>query len=142
MSLILSAAAASAAVITGMVLLAWVAGGVTRGGDGQRQRRGLHRLHLAAAARLPMFWLKFAYVGGLAAAALVAVLRLSRPGVRLGRVGAGLVARKHNIPWEGEGPLPVERMCQDAADTPIDVPLHPAAERYWRKCGFLNNAGK
>ena len=50
---------------------------------------------------------------------------------------AGLDARKHNIPWEGEGPLPVERMAREAVDTPQDVPLHPAAEKYWRSKGYL-----
>jgi len=50
---------------------------------------------------------------------------------------AGLDARKHNIPWEGEGPLPVERMARDAVDTPQDVPLHPAAEKFWKSKGYL-----
>lgn len=50
---------------------------------------------------------------------------------------AGLDARKHNIPWEGEGPLPVERMAREAPDTPQDIPLHPAAEAYWRDKGYL-----
>lgn len=50
---------------------------------------------------------------------------------------AGLDARKHLIPWEQPGPLPVERMCRDAPDTPLDVPLHPAAERFWRGRGYL-----
>jgi TRAP-type uncharacterized transport system substrate-binding protein len=50
---------------------------------------------------------------------------------------AALDARKHLIPWEQPGPLPIERMCRDAADTPIDVPLHPAAERFWRERGYL-----
>lgn len=48
-----------------------------------------------------------------------------------------LDARKHLIPWEGEGALPVERMCRDAPDTPMDVPLHPAAERFWKARGYL-----
>jgi hypothetical protein len=48
-----------------------------------------------------------------------------------------LDARKHLIPWEGEGPLPLERMCRDAPDTPMDVPLHPAAERFWQQRGYL-----
>jgi TRAP-type uncharacterized transport system substrate-binding protein len=47
-----------------------------------------------------------------------------------------LEARKHLIPWQGEGPLPLERMMINAADTPMDVPLHPAAERFWRACGY------
>ena len=50
---------------------------------------------------------------------------------------AGLDARRERIPWDGAGPLPVERMCREAADTPQDVPLHPAAERYWRERGYL-----
>lgn len=51
---------------------------------------------------------------------------------------AGLDARKAQIPWEEEGPLPVERMCREARDTPQTVPLHPAAERYWRSRGYLS----
>ena len=50
---------------------------------------------------------------------------------------AALDARKENIPWQGEGPLPVERMGLDAPDTPQDVPLHPAAERFWRSKGYM-----
>ena len=49
----------------------------------------------------------------------------------------GLLARRGLIPWDGEGELPVGRMCLDAPDTPMDVPLHPAAERFWRERGFL-----
>lgn len=50
------------------------------------------RADLAEAARLPMFWLKLALPICLAVAALFAATRLSRPGVRLGRVPAALVA--------------------------------------------------
>jgi TRAP-type uncharacterized transport system substrate-binding protein len=50
---------------------------------------------------------------------------------------AGLQARKMRIPWEGPGDLPVERMAREALDTPQCVPLHPAAERYWRSRGYL-----
>ena len=53
------------------------------------------------------------------------------------QICAALDKRKHLIPWQGEGPLPVERMCRDALDTPLDVPLHPAAERFWRSQGYL-----
>jgi TRAP-type uncharacterized transport system substrate-binding protein len=48
-----------------------------------------------------------------------------------------LDARKHLIPWQGEGPLPLERMMTNQADTPMDVPLHPAAERFWQSKGYL-----
>jgi TRAP-type uncharacterized transport system substrate-binding protein len=49
----------------------------------------------------------------------------------------GLEARKDRIPWQGEGPLPLERMCFDSPEGPLDVPLHPAAERFWRERGYL-----
>lgn len=53
------------------------------------------------------------------------------------QICAALDARKHLIPWQGDGPLPVERMAKDAPDTPRDVPLHPAAERFWISQGYL-----
>lgn len=48
-----------------------------------------------------------------------------------------LEARKAIIPWEGEGPLPLARMCSDTPEAPLGVPLHPAAEKFWRDCGYL-----
>jgi TRAP-type uncharacterized transport system substrate-binding protein len=53
------------------------------------------------------------------------------------QVCAALVERADRIPWQGDGPLPIARMCVDAPDTPQVAPLHPAAERYWKGCGFL-----
>lgn len=50
---------------------------------------------------------------------------------------AALDARKAAIPWQGTGPLPLERMARENPDTPQDVPLHPAAERFWRERGYL-----
>jgi len=50
---------------------------------------------------------------------------------------SALEARKDRIPWQGEGPLPLERMCKDSPDSPLDIPLHPAAERFWHECGYL-----
>lgn len=50
------------------------------------------RADLAAVALLPMFWVKLAFVACLAAASLLAVLRLSRPGLRLGWVPGALAA--------------------------------------------------
>jgi TRAP-type uncharacterized transport system substrate-binding protein len=49
---------------------------------------------------------------------------------------AGLDLRRERIPWEGSGPLPIADMCRDTADGPLDVPLHPAAERYWHERGY------
>ena len=48
-----------------------------------------------------------------------------------------LEARRDRIPWQGEGPLPLERMCRNTPDTPLVIPLHLAAERFWRDCGYL-----
>jgi TRAP-type uncharacterized transport system substrate-binding protein len=48
-----------------------------------------------------------------------------------------LLARKARIAWEEPGELPVERMAREALDTPQCVPLHPAAERFWKSRGFL-----
>ncbi|MGH8727826.1 MAG: DUF1109 domain-containing protein [Burkholderiales bacterium] len=50
------------------------------------------RPDLSEAARLQMFWVKLAFPAALLAGALLAVARLSRPGVRLGRVPAAIAA--------------------------------------------------
>lgn len=60
------------------------------------------------------------------------------PDERVAQICAALDARKHKIPWQGEGPLPVERMCREAPDTPVDIPFHPAAERFWRERGYIS----
>jgi hypothetical protein len=56
---------------------------------------------------------------------------------RVRQICAGLDARKAMIPWQEPGPLPVERMCVEAEDTPQMVPFHPAAEAFWRERGYL-----
>ena len=48
------------------------------------------RQDLGRMALEPMFWAKLAYTGALAGAALIVVLRLSRPGARAGRAAAAL----------------------------------------------------
>jgi hypothetical protein len=53
------------------------------------------------------------------------------------QICAALEARKARIPWEEPGDLPVERMAREAPDTPQIVPLHPAAERFWRSRGYI-----
>ena len=50
------------------------------------------RPDIATAVWLPMFWVKLAFPGVLFAGALLAVLRLSRPGARLGRIPVLMVA--------------------------------------------------
>jgi len=60
---------------------------------------------------------------------------------------AALEERKHIIEWQSDAPvqqpLPLHRMCMDSKETPLDVPLHPAAERFWREMGYLKqDAGR
>lgn len=50
---------------------------------------------------------------------------------------AALEARKARIPWDGNGPLPTHVMCRETAETPQVIPLHPAADRFWRGRGYL-----
>jgi TRAP-type uncharacterized transport system substrate-binding protein len=54
------------------------------------------------------------------------------------RFCAALEERKAVIPWDG-GPddLPLHRMCGQFPEAPLDVPLHPAAERFWKQQGYL-----
>lgn len=48
-----------------------------------------------------------------------------------------LDARRASIPWELPGPLPLGDMCRDTEAGPLRVPLHAAAQRYWREAGYL-----
>jgi len=59
------------------------------------------------------------------------------PDALIAQFCAALEARKDSIPWQGDGPLPLARMCRDTPETPQDVPFHPAAERFWRERGYL-----
>jgi len=52
-------------------------------------------------------------------------------------VCAALEARKEKIIWQEPGPLPLESMCRDTPSGPLNIPLHPAAERFWRDRGYL-----
>ncbi len=51
---------------------------------------------------------------------------------------APLEARKDRIGWQEPGPLPLDRMCRDTPDAPLVIPLHPAAEKFWRERGYLS----
>ncbi len=44
---------------------------------------------------------------------------------------------KERIPWAQEAPLPLAQMVRDTPEGHLEVPLHPAAERFWRECGYL-----
>ncbi len=58
-------------------------------------------------------------------------------GDMISRFCAELEARREAIAWEGNGPLPLDRMCRDTPEAPLGVPLHPAAESFWQKRGYL-----
>src|SRR6516225_7893358 len=44
---------------------------------------------------------------------------------------------KERIPWAADRPLPLAAMVRDTPEGHLEVPLHPAAERFWRECGYL-----
>ncbi len=44
---------------------------------------------------------------------------------------------KAHIPWAKDEPLPLAQMVRDTPEGHLEVPLHPAAERYWREQGYL-----
>jgi TRAP-type uncharacterized transport system substrate-binding protein len=50
----------------------------------------------------------------------------------------GLEARKERIPWYGQGPLPLDKLCKDSKEGPLNIPLHPAAEAFWRSKGYIS----
>ena len=50
---------------------------------------------------------------------------------------AALEASKAQIPWAQDASLPLAQMVRDTPEGHLEVPLHPAAERYWRECGYL-----
>ena len=41
------------------------------------------------------------------------------------------------IPWAKAEPLPLAQMVRDSAEGHLEVPLHAAAEAYWREQGYL-----
>ncbi len=48
-----------------------------------------------------------------------------------------LDAKKDQVPYQEPGPLPLHTMWKDTEAGPLDVPLHPGAERYWREAGYM-----
>jgi TRAP-type uncharacterized transport system substrate-binding protein len=64
-------------------------------------------------------------------------VRADAPDDLVEKICTALDARKATIAWEQPGPLPLERMARNTPDAPYDVPLHPAAQRYWSAAGYL-----
>lgn len=48
-----------------------------------------------------------------------------------------LDASKDRIPWAEDAPLPLAQMVCDSPEGHLEVPLHPAAEKFWRERGYL-----
>jgi TRAP-type uncharacterized transport system substrate-binding protein len=48
-----------------------------------------------------------------------------------------LEASKDRIPWAQKAPLPLAQMVRDTPEGHLEVPLHPAAEKFWRELGYL-----
>jgi TRAP-type uncharacterized transport system substrate-binding protein len=48
-----------------------------------------------------------------------------------------LEASKDRIPWAKDAPLPLAQMVRDTPEGHLEVPLHPAAERFWHDRGYL-----
>ena len=44
---------------------------------------------------------------------------------------------KERIPWAQDEPLPLAQMVRDTPEGHLEVPLHSAAERFWRGRGYL-----
>ncbi|MBP8295838.1 MAG: DUF1109 domain-containing protein [Burkholderiales bacterium] len=83
------------------------------------------RPDLGQAAQLPMFWIKLAFPLSLAAAALAASTRLSRPGVRLGGVPLALA-----LPVLAIWAMAVWTLAGAAPDARADLVLGST----WRLC--------
>ncbi|HLI21107.1 MAG TPA: TAXI family TRAP transporter solute-binding subunit [Stellaceae bacterium] len=48
-----------------------------------------------------------------------------------------LEARKDRIPWYGNGPMALDKMCKDTVEGPLYLPLHPGAARFWKERGYI-----
>jgi len=48
-----------------------------------------------------------------------------------------LETTKDRIPWAQDAPLPLAQMVRDTPEGHLEVPLHPAAEQFWRERGYL-----
>jgi hypothetical protein len=54
------------------------------------------------------------------------------------RVCEAIAARQAEIPWEEGAFTGVDQLGRDTEATPLDVPLHPGAERWYREQGYLS----
>jgi TRAP-type uncharacterized transport system substrate-binding protein len=59
------------------------------------------------------------------------------PDMLVGDFCRALDASKDRIPWAEDTPLPLAQMVRDTPEGLLKVPLHPAAESFWRERGYL-----
>jgi TRAP-type uncharacterized transport system substrate-binding protein len=59
--------------------------------------------------------------------------RESAPDDMVAKVCAGLAARSEWIPWDERAFTGFDQLGRDTEATPLDVPVHPAAERWYRE---------
>jgi len=50
---------------------------------------------------------------------------------------AALEKIREEIPYDAAGVPPMSSFCRSTAEGPLDIPLHPGAERYYREKGYL-----
>ncbi|HXG53026.1 MAG TPA: TAXI family TRAP transporter solute-binding subunit [candidate division Zixibacteria bacterium] len=53
------------------------------------------------------------------------------------RIAAVLERIREEIPYDAPAPPPMRSLCTDTDSGPLDIPLHPGAERYYREKGYL-----
>ena len=63
--------------------------------------------------------------------------RAALPDDTVYRVCAAFHARAETIPWEEGAYTGLGQLGRDTEATPLDVPLHPGAERWYREQGYL-----
>ena len=52
------------------------------------------------------------------------------------KICAAIGARADQIPWDPASYTGLDQLGRETEDTPLDVPLHPGAERWYREQGF------
>ncbi len=63
--------------------------------------------------------------------------RASLPDETAYKVCAAFHARADDIPWDPDSYTGIDQIGRDTESTPIDVPLHPGAEQWFRENGYL-----
>ena len=67
--------------------------------------------------------------------------RVDTPDLLVRKFCESLEAGKKSTVWhiggKEQADLPLARMVVESPETPMDIPLHPAAQRYWTELGYL-----